>query len=357
MPSIRPSLLATLVIAASLAVPLFGQKAPAPATLPQVEEQLAWPPPPAQARIRWVAEYRNAFDVGAKKKRSFLDRLAGKSEEVIWLQRPLSVAVDEKGVIYVGDYALGIVVLDPANKSMTTFSQANGTVLASPTGLAVDSNFVWAASANGNEFVQFDKSGRQLGSLGSNSGISRPVGVAVDEARDMVVLVNGGEHAVRIYNRSLKLIKTIGGRGVEEGMFNFPTHVCMVPGVGFAVADTGNFRIQIFDYQGRFVRYFGSVGDAPGQFQSAKGMAVDPDGHLYVGDAAFNNFQVFNLDGQPLTFVGVAGTRRGQFQIPAGIAITRDGAIFVADQMNRRIQKFQYLPEEKDAPASAASPK
>lgn len=350
--SSRPfHLIAALTMVASGLLPLAGQAGKPKTSAPVVEEQLAWPAPPAPARIKWVAEYRNAFDVGAKKKRSFLDRLAGKSEEVIWLQRPLSVAVDENGVIFVGDYVLGVVVMDPANKSMTTFSQANGTVLASPTGLAVDSKFVWVANANGSELVQFDKSGRQLGSLGTNSGINRPVGVAVDEARDMVVLVNGGEHAVRIYNRSLKLLKTIGSRGVEEGLFNFPTHVCMVPGVGFAVADTGNFRIQIFDYNGRFLRVFGSVGDAPGQFQSAKGMAVDPDGHLYVGDAAFNNFQVFNLDGQPLTFVGVAGTRRGQFQVPSGIAITADGSIYVADQMNRRIQKFQYLSEGKDAQA------
>jgi DNA-binding beta-propeller fold protein YncE len=98
------------------------------------------------------------------------------------------------------------------------------------------------------------------------------------------------------------------------------------------------------------------VGDAPGQFQNPKGLAVDPDGHLYVADAAFNHFQIFNLDGRILTFVGQVGTRRGQFQVPTGIAITPDGAIYVADQINRRIQKFQYLPEEKEAPASSPNP-
>ena len=32
------------------------------------------------------------------------------------------------------------------------------------------------------------------------------------------------------------------------------------------------------------------------------------------------------------------------------------GGIYVADQINGRIQKFQYLPEEKEAPASPPKP-
>jgi len=343
-----------LVLAAGAPAPLLAQK-PAPAPVAQ-DEVLVWPAPPAPARIKWVAEYRNAFDVGAKKKRSFIDRLAGKSEDVIWLDRPLTVAVDEKGVIFVGDFTLGIVVMEPASKKIWSFSSVSGAALPTPTGLAVDSKFVFAASANTNTLVVFDKEGRQIGALGKPDGILRPVGVAVDEAKDLLVVVNGDEHAVRLYTRTLKLIKTIGGRGSDVGQFNFPTYACILPGVGFAVADTGNFRIQIFDFNGRFIRAFGKVGDMPGEFSRPKGLAVDPDGHLYVVDGTFCNFQIFDQEGRILTHVGQGGVRRGQFQTPNGIAIGADGAIYVADQINRRIQKFQYLPEAKEAPASAPSP-
>ena len=347
-------LFAALALVAGAMVSLSAQK-PGPAPVAQ-DEVLVWPAPPSPARIKWVAEYRNAFDVGAKKKRSFIDRLAGKSEDVIWLQRPLTVAVDDKGVIFVGDFTLGIIAMDPANKKIWAFSSISGAALPTPTGLAVDSKLVFAASANTSTVVVFDKEGRQLGALSKADGISRPVGLAVDEARDLLIVVNGDEHSVRLYNRALKLIKTIGGRGSEEGQFNFPTYTCIVPGVGFAVADTGNFRIQIFDFNGRFLRTFGKVGDLPGQFARPKGIAVDPDGNLYVVDGTFSNFQIFNQEGKILAFVGQGGARKGQFQTPNGIAIGADGGIYVADQINGRIQKFQYLREEKEAPASAPPP-
>lgn len=346
-------LIAVLALAVGSAMPMSAQK---PATPVAQEEQLAWPPPPAQARIKWVAEYRNAFDVGARKKRSFIDRLAGKAEDVIWIQRPLSVAVDDTGVIFVGDYSAGIVAMDPAGKKVWAFSAASGSALPTPTGLAVDSKFVYAASANSDQVVVFDKQGHQLSALSKLDGIDRPVGLAVDEAQDLLVVVNGGEHTVRLYTRGLKLIKTIGGRGSEEGQFNYPGHACIVPGTGFAVVDSGNFRVQIFDFKGRFLRAFGQVGDMTGQFSRPKGIAVDADGHFYVTDGAFNNFQIFDPTGRILTWVGNGGARKGQFLVPAGIAIDAKGGIYVADQLNGRIQKFQYLQEEKGASAPPSTP-
>ncbi|HJV22016.1 MAG TPA: hypothetical protein VJ570_04935, partial [Holophagaceae bacterium] len=121
--SMKPMLLAASLM---LCAVLSAQAVPAKTSLQATDEVLAWPPPPSPARIKWVSEYRNAFDVGAKKKRTFIDRLAGKSEEVIWLQRPLSVAVDSRGVIFVGEFTQGIVALDPANKKIWAFSAVSG---------------------------------------------------------------------------------------------------------------------------------------------------------------------------------------------------------------------------------------
>lgn len=339
---------------------VIGQALPFAASSPArslvaLEDVLAWPSPPAPPRIKWVTEYRNAFDIGAKKRRSFLDRLAGKSDEVFWLERPLSIAVDEQGVIFVGDFVRGIVVLDPGKKAVREFSNTNGFVLPTPTGLAVDSKLVFATSADTNQLIVFDKKGHQLGALTKMDGINRPVGVAVDEPRNLVVVVNSQEHAVRLYTRTLQFIKKIGERGTGDGQFNMPSYVCVLPGGGFAVVDTGNFRIQLFDPAGQFMRAFGKVGDQPGEFGRPKGISVDPDGHLYVVDGALNDFQIFDQEGQVLMRVGRLGARRGQFQVPNGLAIDPKGGIYVADQMNRRIQKFEYIPE--GSPSQAALPK
>ena len=343
-------ILLTALTVALVALPgvspaLYGQKTKDAAAKAE-NEVLVWPAPPAPARIKWVSEFRSEFDIGAKKRRSFIDRLAGKNEDVLRLKRPISVAVDEKGVVFVGDFAQGIVGMDLIAHRMWLFSSVSGSTLSTPSGVAVDSKFVYATDSNSNSISLFDKEGHRLSGLGPSDGIKRPVGIAVDEGRDLVVVVNGGDHTIQLLNRSLKLIKKIGARGSGPGQFNFPTYCAFIPGTGFAVTDTGNFRVQIFDYSGKFIRAFGKAGDLSGNLSRPKGMAVDPDGNLYVVDAIFSNFQIFRLDGQVLTFVGHGGSGKGMFQIPAGIAISKDGAIYVADEMNRRIQRFQYLKDE-----------
>jgi DNA-binding beta-propeller fold protein YncE len=339
----RPSLTAATLAMLACAIPaVCGQKAGA-APVQGTNEQLVWPAPPTPARIKWVSEYRTEFDIGAKKRRSFIDRLAGKNEDVIRLRRPIAVAVDEKGTVFVADFGQGVVALDPNGKRMWRFSSVSGVALSSPAGIAADSKFVYATDTSTNTLTVFDKEGHRLTGLGPSDGLKRPVGVAVDETRDLVLVVNAGEHTVLLLNRALKLQKKIGERGSNPGQFNFPTFAAFIPGGGFAITDTGNFRVQIFDANGKFVRAFGKAGDVSGNFSRPKGIALDPDGNLYVVDAVFSNFQIFRLDGQLLTFVGRGGATKGMFQVPSGIAIGKDGAIYVADEMNGRIQRFQYI--------------
>jgi DNA-binding beta-propeller fold protein YncE len=353
MNRMKHAIVATLVLLAASG-PAQAQKKHAPA---QQQEAPAWPPAPNEPRVKWVAEYRSEFDVGAKKRSGFLERLSGKGQNAQFLRRPLSVAVDDQGTIFIGDFGLGIVAMDPTAHKMIRFADVSQKGLAAPSGVAVDSKFVYATDSNTNQLAVYDKQGHYIQGLNLNDGIKRPVGIAVDETKDLIVVVNGGEHEVLLLNRSLKLQKKVGLRGNRPGQFNYPTFCCIVPGTGFAICDTGNFRIQIFDYNGKYLKSFGQAGDVSGTFARPKGVAVDPDGNLYVVDATFCNFQIFRLDGQVLLPVGQGGAGKGEFQIPAGIAIGKDGAIYVADEMNGRIQRFQYYPEAKKPAGEAATTK
>ena len=324
-------------------------KTPAP---PKAD--LVWPAPPDEPRIKWVAEYRSEFDVGAKKRSGFMDRLTGKREDSMGFRQPVSVAVDDHGTVFVGDSRLGIVGLDPVKKKMWLFSKLSPEAPTLATGIAVDSKFVYATDANQSQVSLFDKEGRRLKTIGASEGIQRPVGIAVDEARNLLVVVNGGTHQVLLFDRALKLIKKVASRGEKVGQFNYPTYCCILPGKGFAVVDTGNFRVQIFSSEGKFLSTFGQQGDISGSFSRPKGIAVDAEGHIYVVDATFANFQLFRIDGQVLVFVGTLGAAPGTFQVPEGIAVGKDGAIWVADTMNKRVQRFQYFPSaKKEAPAPA----
>lgn len=347
----RPTLaflVRTLLCSVACAFSLTAQAPAKPGT------ELQWPPAPNEPRIKWVAEYRSEFDLGAKKRTGFLDRLAGKSQDALWLKQPVSIAVDEKGVIFVGDTQLGVVVLDVAQKKMSLLSKMSPEAPTAATGIAVDSKYVYATDSGQSQVSIYDKAGHRIKTIGTAEGINRPVGVAVDEAKDLLIVVNSGDHQVLLFNRALKLIKKVGSRGEKPGQFNFPTYACFLPGKGFAVSDTANFRIQFFSPEGKFLSTFGQLGDYSGSFSMPKGMAVDAEGNLYVVDAKFCNFQIFRTDGQVLLHVGSGGTARGTFQIPCGIATSPEGSIFVADTVNKRIQKFQYFPDSKKEPATPA---
>lgn len=346
----RPLLLLSSVILLAGATPVSGQKSQPAAAKATERLTLAWPPPPSEPRIKWVGWYYNEFDLGAKKRTSFLDRLAGKAKDVLWLKQPIGVAVDEKGVVFVADAAAGIVGMDPENHRMWFFSKVSPGALGTSTGIAVDSKFVYVTDSAQNQVVVFDKEGHRLQALGASDGINHPVGIAVDETKDMLIVVNSGDDQVLFLNRALKLQKKIGGRGTKPGQFNHPTYCALLPGTGFVVTDTANFRVQIFNNDGRFLKTFGGQGDFSGSFSLPKGIAVDPDGNIYVIDAKFANFQIFRPDGQVLLFVGAGGNNPGFFQAPCGIAINKAGVIYVADSVNGRVQRFQYLPESRKTP-------
>ena len=70
-------------------------------------------------------------------------------------------------------------------------------------------------------------------------------------------------------------------------------------------------------------------------------------GHLYVVDANFETVQVFNDQGALLMDFGQEGQQPGAFWLPAGIFIDRRNRIWVADSYNRRVQVFDFLPEDR----------
>jgi DNA-binding beta-propeller fold protein YncE len=336
-------LLAILMTMALL--PAFGAKDKAQPQ--QVDtSKLVWPAPPAPAKIKWLNEIKNEFDIGAKKKRAFVDRLAGKSEDVLWLNRPLSTAFDPQGNLFVGDMEQGVIMFDFQNKKVVNFSQTSGRSIGVPVGVAADSSLVFATDANSNSLNIFDKKGQFISALTEAHGVNHPVGVAVDEEKDLVILVNQASHEIWLLNRQLKLLKKVGKRGGGPGEFNYPTYVTIIKDKGFAVVDTGNFRVEIFDFNGKFINQFGKSGDVSGMFSRPKGIACDPDGNLYITDANFCNFQVFRQDGQVLTFVGDLGAGPAKFNTPTGITISNGGVIAVADQLNSRVQLFQYFSEK-----------
>jgi DNA-binding beta-propeller fold protein YncE len=80
---------------------------------------------------------------------------------------------------------------------------------------------------------------------GSTGKLSRPRGLAVDEARQAIYVVDYMRHAVNVYNYKGKYLFEVGGRGGDPGWFNFPTHVAVDHVGNLIVADYFNHRVQV----------------------------------------------------------------------------------------------------------------
>jgi DNA-binding beta-propeller fold protein YncE len=212
-------------------------------------------------------------------------------------------------------------------------------------GVAVDQHgIVFVGDATLKRVLAFAPDGSLAMAIGRDGEFDTPAGLTIDRTRGLLYVVDSSRHQILAYSTTDGAhVRTIGRRGSDNGQFNFPTNAAVDRQGALYVADTLNFRVQVFDANGTFVRMFGEPGDSRGSFNRPKGIAVDSEGHIYVADTAFNNFQIFDAEGRLLLDLGRGGPDAGQFLLPAGLYIDDLDRIFVADQGNSRVQVFQYV--------------
>ena len=315
-------------------------------------QELVWPLPPEQPRIRYLGSLASLEDLSSKDQRSLRDILMGEEEDEAsrTLMKPYGVYSDSRGRVFVADTGLaGLPVFDLESGAVSFWGVTGLGALTKPIGVTAEpAGPVYVSDVVDNRIVKFDVNGKYLTAFGGKEELPGPSGLAWSEPVQRLFIADTKRHQVLAYTREGDLDFAIGERGYEDGQFNFPTNVA-VDGEGrLYVADSMNFRVQVFDRSGSFVKAFGRVGDRPGNLNRLKGIGVDSEGHVYAVDASYNNFQIFDQEGRLLMFVGGAGRGPGQFYLPAGMHIDGNDTLFIADQYNRRIQMFQYLSEDSD---------
>jgi DNA-binding beta-propeller fold protein YncE len=305
--------------------------------------ELYWPLPPQRPRIKFVDLIIGSLDVTGSQRGKFRRVLFGEEGEIGFV-KPLFVA-SKKGVVYVTDQS-SIVVMDFKEKAFRVIASNNIRI---PTGIAVsETGKLFVGDSAKRSVFMVDPETQDTKQI-KDEPFGNPGGLAVDDTNGRLVATDVKEHMIRVYTLDGEKLFSFGERGMELGEFNFPYDVAVDSEGNIYVVDSGNFRVQIFDKEGNFLMAFGNVGTIAGHFARPKGIALDSDGHIYVVDGAFGNFQIFDKNGQSLLSVGSVGIEPGQFVLPIGITIDVDGSIYVVDQINRRLQKFQYItyPDEK----------
>lgn len=303
-----------------------------------------WPPPPAEPRIRHVQDIACAADIGVRP--SLWGRIVGfltgvrKEEEE--LGKPLGLALDDGGNLYVTDTGMAVVwCFNRRERSFWRLEAIGTNRLVCPVAAVRIGEKTIVADSGLGKVLAADRKGRMLFEL---AGLERPAGLAV--CGDTLFVADAGAHCVAAFDSKGTLLRRFGRRGAGPGEFNAPTHVSSDGKERLFVTDSLNSRIQVFDLSGRHLATIGGPGDATGRFSRPKGAAADSFGHLYVADALNDNVQVFDGQGRFLLNWGEAGSAPGEFWMPGGVAVNSRNEIFVADSYNRRIQVFQYVGKE-----------
>lgn len=316
-----------------------------------------WPLPPEEPRIRYVKSITSSADI---EKPSFweilVNAIVGSGSASAHLAKPYAVHMDREGRLFITDSAWpAVMIFDEKNHKYTLIGLEGPGVLAKPMGVTTDAaGRIYVTDTIENRGVIYDHDGNFLLGLGEKGRFDQPIGIVVNDALNRVYIVDTRKHNVSVFDsKEGKFLFDFGGRGSQDGQFNWPTNIAIDKDGKLFVTDSFNFRVQVFDADGKFLSKFGSVGSGLGQFAKPKGIAVDSEGHIYVVDAAFNNVQIFDQQGQLLLFFGGFGNRPGQFWLPAGMDIDKDDLIYVADQYNHRINIYQYLSENYKARQAA----
>lgn len=307
-------------------------------------QSVVWPEPPEEAKIRYVKSIADFSEYNTNKGlRHWILQFLKNEPEAFFIQ-PMGIAVNENILAVADPGRKGVFLLSTTQKKYIFIdgNQIENADKFSPIDVALGAKEIVVSSSASQGLWAFGYNGKYKRYIELSEPVGRLTGIT--SVGDYYCAIDTKNHTAIIFDKTGKIIKKIGGRGIGIGEMNYPTFVTASSDDKIYITDTMNFRCLVFDKEGRFQTRLGSQGLTAGQFNRPKGIAVDDAKRVYVVDNSFDNYQVFDDRGACLLAVGNSGHKQGNFLSPTDISI-HGKFIYVSDTMNRRIQVFEMLYE------------
>jgi hypothetical protein len=271
---------------------------------------------------------------------------------------PTRLAYGPNGGLYVSDAKVGSVFIYDPNLSLT--GELKG--LSRPLGVAVDSRGNIYVGNNGSDNVEiYDSNGLKAATIGD--GIIRMPNDLAFDRDDRLYVADSIGNAIRVYESNGAPAGNIGTGGDGVGEFRSPIALTIAyrsdangQEVGeLYIADRGHYLVQVFDLQGNFLRSFGGKVEQggmmgttwywKGKFVRIQSLAVDGQGRLHAADCYMNNVQILDaLTGAYVDSYGTWGTGPGQLNLPLDIAIDNFGQVAATNAENGRVEIIYTVP-------------
>lgn len=176
---------------------------------------------------------------------------------------PVDAAVDDDRNIYITSFSAGkLIKIDPNKNGISVFSPAIGSRL-----------------------------------------------YGLDYHRNSLLVTDFKKDTVYVLNTALRIQKSFGGTGNEEGKFHGPQGACFDPKGNIYVVDSGNDRVQKFDHTGRFILSFGKSGEYEGHLSNPTDCAATAD-MVYITDTGNNRISAFDDSGNYIDVITMENAQK-----------------------------------------------
>jgi sugar lactone lactonase YvrE len=245
------------------------------------------------------------------------------------------------GHTFVTDYYNGrIVEYDAAGSYVASYGTVGSGVnqMTKPLGIAVDaSGYIYVADSGNNRIVRFlPVSGsitewQTFGTLGSGTNqLNKPLGVFVKNSK--VYVADTGNSRIVTFDTAGGNWRAYGSKGSGDGQF-YNLYDVVADDAGYIwVSDTMNKRVVKLDVTGKFITAYTG-------YDYTYGLAIDGYGNVFVAERQTGFIKCVN----GAAVYGGKGTVTGKFTNPVGLFIGADNILWVVDVTACKVQKGQII--------------
>ena len=237
--------------------------------------------------------------------------------------------------IYVTDAKVGSIFVYDSELSL--LGEIKG--LGKPLGVAVNAlGDIYVGNNQFDNVEVYSPEGIKTATIGAGT-VEMPNDLAFDQDGKLYV-VDSKRNRIEVFDPATGA--NLSSIGVGE--LRFPSAL-VISGQELFVADQSNHQVKVFDLQGTLLRSLGGEVEQvfgykwKGKFVRLQSLAIDATGRLHVLDCHMARIQILDpVTGGYITYYGSQGTDPGELNLPLDIDLNPYGEVAVANTKNERVE-------------------